>query len=133
MNRPAGDRESRVGREEPPLRGSRMARLYRRWDTPRSRFGDIVVLGFLLASASTAPSPTSASASGARHRSQSADQLGRVVRRAGRASPAPSCSPSALGIVLHLCRVHNVVALLTAIYVVGAIVPWTALFLIQSS
>ena len=33
------------------------------------------------------------------------------------------------GIVLHLCRVHNLVALLTAIYVAAAILPWTALFL----
>jgi uncharacterized protein DUF5658 len=33
------------------------------------------------------------------------------------------------GIVLHLRRVHMVVALLTALYVAAAIVPWTALFL----
>ena len=33
------------------------------------------------------------------------------------------------GIVLHLCRVHTLVALLTAFYVAAAIVPWTALFL----
>jgi hypothetical protein len=34
-----------------------------------------------------------------------------------------------LGMLLHLRRVHHVVALLTAIYVAAAIVPWTALFL----
>ena len=33
------------------------------------------------------------------------------------------------GILLHLCRVHNMVALLTALYVAVAIIPWTALFL----
>lgn len=33
------------------------------------------------------------------------------------------------GMLLHLNRVHNVVALLTAIYVAAAIVPWTAIFL----
>jgi hypothetical protein len=33
------------------------------------------------------------------------------------------------GIVLHLRRVHHVVALLTALYVVVAIVPWTILLL----
>ena len=33
------------------------------------------------------------------------------------------------GMALHLRRVHNVVALLTAIYFVAAILPWTALFL----
>ncbi len=34
-----------------------------------------------------------------------------------------------LGIVLHLRRVHNLVALLTALYVAFAILPWAALFL----
>jgi hypothetical protein len=33
------------------------------------------------------------------------------------------------GIALHLWRAHNVIALLTAIYVAIAILPWTALFL----
>jgi hypothetical protein len=36
------------------------------------------------------------------------------------------------GIILHIRRVHNLVALLTAIYVAVAILPWTAVFLITS-
>jgi hypothetical protein len=36
-----------------------------------------------------------------------------------------------LGIVLHHFRVHNVVALLTIIYIAAAIVPWMAMFLIH--
>ena len=36
-----------------------------------------------------------------------------------------------LGIVLHLRRVHGVVALLTAFYLAVAIVPWTMLLLTQ--
>lgn len=35
-----------------------------------------------------------------------------------------------LGIALHLRRVHHLVALLTAIYVAVAILPWAAMFLI---
>ena len=35
----------------------------------------------------------------------------------------------AFGIVLHLRRVHMLVAVLTLIYVAVAILPWTALFL----
>jgi dihydrodipicolinate reductase len=35
----------------------------------------------------------------------------------------------AFGIVLHLRRVHNLVALLTAIYFALAILPWAAIFL----
>ena len=34
-----------------------------------------------------------------------------------------------LGMVLHLRRVHGVVALLTAFYIAVAIVPWTLMFL----
>jgi len=33
------------------------------------------------------------------------------------------------GISLHLGRVHGLVAVLTAIYVAAAILPWTAIFL----
>jgi hypothetical protein len=35
----------------------------------------------------------------------------------------------AFGMLLHLRRLHTLVALLTAIYVAIAIVPWTAIFL----
>jgi hypothetical protein len=36
------------------------------------------------------------------------------------------------GIVLHLLRVHAVVAVLTAFYLLAAIVPWTAVFLVAA-
>ena len=39
--------------------------------------------------------------------------------------------PSASGMLLHLRRVHYVVALLTAIYFTVAILPWAALFLMS--
>ena len=35
----------------------------------------------------------------------------------------------ALGILLHLRRVHNLIAILTLVYLAVAILPWTALFL----
>ncbi|HZR22403.1 MAG TPA: DUF5658 family protein [Vicinamibacterales bacterium] len=35
------------------------------------------------------------------------------------------------GALLHVRRVHNLVALLTAIYFAAAILPWTAIFLSQ--
>jgi hypothetical protein len=34
-----------------------------------------------------------------------------------------------LGMILHLRRVHIVVALLTAFYIAAAIIPWTLMFL----
>jgi hypothetical protein len=33
-----------------------------------------------------------------------------------------------LGVALHLRRIHTPVALLTAVYVIAAILPWTYLF-----
>ena len=36
-----------------------------------------------------------------------------------------------LGMVLHAGRVHNMVALLTAIYVAGAIIPWSVMFFVS--
>lgn len=109
-----------------------MAFLYRRWDTPRSRFGDIVVLGFLLAQCLDGAftylgvSIWGAGVEGNPIISSAVSYAGLGVGLAG-----AKLFAVALGIALHLCRVHNVVALLTAIYLVGAIVPWTLLFLIS--
>jgi len=107
-----------------------MALLYKRWDEPRSLFGDVVVITFLV--------------------TQCLDgvftYLGVGIWGPGiEANPLISSAMSlvgvvygvacakaiaiGLGMVLHLRRVHNLVAALTAIYVAAAIVPWTALFL----
>lgn len=107
-----------------------MDRLYKRWDTPRSLFGDSVVVGFFLV--------------------QFLDgvftYLGVRIWGLGiEANPIVSSAVAAaglgaglagvklvaiiFGILLHLRRVHNLVALLTVIYFTVAIVPWTAIFL----
>jgi len=107
-----------------------MALLYKRWDEPRSLFGDVVVITFLV--------------------TQCLDgvftYLGVGIWGPGiEANPLISSAMSlvgvvygvacakaiaiGLGMVLHLRRVHNLVAALTAIYVAAAIVPLTALFL----
>jgi hypothetical protein len=107
-----------------------MALLYKRWDEPRSLFGDMIVLTFLL--------------------TQCLDgvftYLGVGIWGPGiEANPLVSSAMSVVGVVygvafakavaigfgmvLHLRRVHNLVAALTAIYVAAAILPWTALFL----
>jgi hypothetical protein len=107
-----------------------MAFLYKRWETKGSVFGDAVVLAFLLVQLldglftyfgvitwgpgiEANPLVSSAMATAG---------LG-----AGLAST--KLLAAGLGIVLHLRRVHNLVFLLTAIYVCAAILPWTALFL----
>ena len=104
--------------------------LYKTWDEPKSLFGDAVVVAFLVmqcldgiftylgvgiwgpsieanpivASAMTAGGPT-------------VGLFGAKLVAIG------------FGMMLHLRRVHNVVALLAAIYFVVAIVPWAALLL----
>jgi hypothetical protein len=107
-----------------------MALLYKRWDEPRSRFGDVVVLSFFavqcldgiftyLGVAMWGPgieaNPLISSAMGA---------VGVVSGLA-----CAKAIAIGFGMVLHLRRVHNLVAALTAIYFAAAILPWTALFL----
>jgi len=107
-----------------------MALLYKRWDEPRSRFGDLAVVIFLLTQALDGvftylgvsiwgprieANPLIVSAIG------SVGILGGVG--------AAKIVAVTFGIMLHLRRVHNLVAMLAVVYVAGAIVPWTALFL----
>ena len=109
-----------------------MEHLYRRWEEPRCWFGDLAVLAFLVV--------------------QSLDgvftYVGVTFWGPGiEANPIVSSTVNAvglgvglatvklfavgLGIGLHLRRVHNLVALLTGIYLAAAIVPWTALYLMR--
>ena len=107
-----------------------MALLYKRWDEPRSRFGDLMVVGFVVMQCldgmftylgvgiwgpTIEANPLISSAMGA---------VGVVGGVAGAKAVAIG-----FGMVLHLRRVHNLVAVLTAIYFTAAILPWTALFL----
>src|SRR5262249_42686337 len=107
-----------------------MALLYKRWDEPRSLFGDVVVLTFLLTQCldgvfTYLGVSTWGPGIEANPLISSAIGVGGVVF-------GVACAKAVaigFGMVLHLRRVHNLVAMLTAIYVAGAILPWTALFL----
>lgn len=109
-----------------------MAHFYRRWQAERSLFGDIVVLGFLIVQCLDG----------------ALTYLGMRIWGPGiEANPLVSSAVAAVGlgaglamaksvaigfgILLHLHRVHTLVALLTALYVAAAIIPWTAIFLTQ--
>ena len=109
-----------------------MAVLSKRWDEPKSLFGDLVVIGFVLVQCldgvftylgigiwgpSIEMNPLISSA----------------MNTAGVAAGLGGAKAVAIafGIVLHLRRVHNVVALLTVIYFTIAVLPWTALFLMH--
>jgi hypothetical protein len=106
-----------------------MAGLVKQWEQPKSRFGDLVVVGFLLMQCLDAVFTYLGVA-----------KWGLTIE----ANPIISAAMSAAGVVgalgiakgvaigfgmlLHLRRVHTLVALLTAVYFALAIVPWTTLF-----
>ena len=107
-----------------------MAGLVKRWDEPRSRFGDLMVIGFLLTQyldgvftyvgiAIWGPGI------------EANPLLSSAMAAAGVATTLGAAKGLAIvfGCLLHLHRVHNLVALLTALYFTAAILPWTALFL----
>ena len=109
-----------------------MAVLYKRWDEPQSLFGDLMVVGFVLMQCldgvftylgiaiwglSIEANPLISSAMAA----------GGVVAGLGGAKVVAI----GLGILLHLHRVHNLVALLNAIYFTLAVLPWITLFVVN--
>jgi hypothetical protein len=110
-----------------------MAGLVRQWEQPKSRFGDLVVVGFLLMQCLDAvftylgvalwgPSIE------ANPLISSAMSAAGVVGALGVAKGVAI----GFGILLHLRRVHTLVAVLTAIYFALAILPWTTLFFFTS-
>jgi len=104
-----------------------MRHLYRRWDTPRSAFGDLMVVGFLVVQCLDGVlTYFGVSIWGPGIEANPLISMAMAV-----AGPIPGLAGAklvaiAFGIVLHLRRVHNVVALLTLIYLTVAIVPWAA-------
>jgi uncharacterized protein DUF5658 len=107
-----------------------MGYLYKRWDTPRSTFGDLVVVGFLIVQCLDGVL-TYLGVSIWGPDIEANPLISSVMAWAG---PIPGLTGAKLvaigfGIILHLRRVHNLVALLTLVYLTVAILPWTALFL----
>src|ERR1700726_927470 len=107
-----------------------MAYLWKRWDARQSRFGDAVVLGFLLVQCLDGVlTYLGVSIWGRGIEANPLVSLAIAAGGLGARLAATKMVAIGFGIVLPLCRVHNLVALLTAIYVAAAILPWTALFL----
>ena len=107
-----------------------MARLYKWWDDPGNRFGDLIVVGFVLVQCLDGVftylgvSLWGPGIEGNPLISSAMDVVGPLGGLAGAKLLAVG-----LGIVLHLRRVHNLIAVLTVVYFAGAILPWTAIFL----
>ena len=107
-----------------------MADLARQWETPRSRFGDLVVVSFLLMQCLDAVFTYLGVAIWG-PAIEANPILSSAMAAAGVAAGLGAAKAVAIGfgILLHLRGVHNLVALLSAIYFAAAILPWTALFL----
>jgi hypothetical protein len=114
-----------------PSDGTEMARLYKPWDTP-SVFGDLAVLGFLLVQCLDGVfTYLGVQTWGPGIEANPLISLAVSVAGLGLGLAGAKLMAVGFGILLHLLRIHLIVALLTAIYVAVAILPWTALFLTQ--
>jgi hypothetical protein len=110
-----------------------MARLYRRWDTPRCLFGDVVVIAFVVAQCLDGVlTYLGVIAWGLGAEGNPLVSSAVLAAGLGPGLAGVKLFAVSLGMALHLCRVHNLLALLTAIYIAGAILPWTAMFLVIS-
>ena len=97
---------------------------------PRSLFGDVVVLGFLAVQCLDGVfTYLGVRTWGMNIEANPLVSSAVNVVGLGAGLAATKLMASALGIALHIGRVHAVLALLTAIYLAAAILPWTALFL----
>ena len=109
-----------------------MLKLSQQADEPRTLFGDVALLLFLLAQASDGLL-TYVGVATYGTGIEGNPLIAWLIHSMG-AGPALSTAKitaASLGIALHLSAVHNVVAALAAFYVAVAVVPWiTVLFLI---
>ena len=109
-----------------------MERLYRRWDDSRSLFGDVVVLGFLSVQVLDGLfTYLGVSLWGVGIEANPVVSSAVVIAGPLAGLTVVKSVAIGLGIVLHLRRVHNLVALLTIVYFAVAILPWAAIFLTQ--
>jgi len=110
--------------------GSRVEHLYKRWDNPRSPFGDFVVLAFFAAQILDGMfTYVGVSMWGPTIEANPVVSSAVAVAGLGAGLTGVKAVAIGFGMLLHLRRLHTLVALLTAIYVAIAILPWTAIFL----
>src|SRR5262249_1035788 len=107
-----------------------MEYLYKRWEAPRCWFGDFTVLAFILVqSLDGALTYVGVSFWGLAVEANPIISSAVQVVGLGAGLAAAKLIAAGLGVALHLHRAHALVGLLTILYVAGAILPWTALFL----
>ena len=96
----------------------------------RSRFGDVMIVLFLLAQAADGVMTyVGVTTMGSDIEANPLLAMLMVTFGHGATVAGAKLVAAALGISLHLVGVHRIVALLTAIYCVGAVLPWVGLLL----
>jgi hypothetical protein len=106
-------------------------RLCRRWDPAEDIYGNFLVIGFMLVQCLDGVFTYVGIATWG----PAIEGNPLVSAAVAAAGPAAGLTAAKLvaasgGIVLHLLRVHGIIALLTAFYLAAAILPWSVLFLI---
>ena len=127
-------------RSETPSEGKRSRRAWPAWRirvssrptiAERSRFGDVVIVLFLLAQAADGVMTYVGVTTIGTH--LEANPLLASLMSAfgeGAAVTGAKLVASALGISLHLIGVHRVLAVLTGVYLAAAVLPWLGLLLL---
>lgn len=109
-----------------------MAPLAKHWEPSRRLFGDLVVVGFLCAQVLDGIfTYLGVSRWGTAVEANPIVSAAVAFAGPGVGLSAVKIAAIAFGMMLHLRRVHTLVAVLTAIYIAVAILPWTAIFLTQ--
>jgi hypothetical protein len=109
-----------------------MALLCRRWNTPRCFFGDVAVIAFVLTQCMDGVlTYLGVTIWGLEAEANPLVSSAMLAAGLGPGLAGVKLFAVGLGIALHRCRVHNVVALLTVVYIGAAIVPWMMMFLIS--
>jgi uncharacterized membrane protein len=105
--------------------------LSRQTPAERSRFGDVVIVLFLLAQAADGVlTYVGVTTLGLRIEANPLLALLMTTFGQGATVAAAKVVASALGISLHLIGVHRILAILTAVYLVAALLPWITTLLL---
>ena len=107
-----------------------MERLYRPWDAADDLYGNALVIGFIVVQCLDGIFTYVGIATfGPAIEANPLVSSAIAIAGPGAGLTAAKLLAASCGIVLHLLRVHGLVAALTAFYVAVALLPWAGLFL----
>ena len=109
-----------------------MERICQPWDAGKDLYGNVLVVGFLIVQCLDGVLTYIGMATwGPSIEANPLISSAVAIAGPGIGVTGAKLVAAACGILLHLLRVHGIVAVLTAFYLAVAIVPWTALFIVN--